>query len=195
MTKWIARAMGLALLLPLALSGATLWLEPLDGHLEGQAGTDVGWGYQIRNDDPTYYLVVSTVSFSPTLVSGEYFTDLISATFAPLAPGATTPAALTAWDPLYPGVGLASFHIGPSRTMSEKIGGEPLDADPSYIFVDYYYAYADGSAVDGVEGGTAQANAWITVNADSEAIPEPATVLLFGGALGLLALAWRRRAA
>ncbi len=196
MTKWIARAMGMALLLPLALSGATLWLEPLDGHLEGQAGTTVGWGYQIKNDNANteYYLVVTAVSFSySTFLSGESFTDLISATFAPLGSGDTTPAALTAWDPGYPTVGLASFHIGPSRVMGEQIGGGLLDADPSYINVDYYYVDASGEWA--AEGGAVQANAWITVNADAEAIPEPATVLLFGGALGLLALAWRRRAA
>jgi hypothetical protein len=70
---------------PCRADAYTFSLLPADGSINGPAGSTIGWGYSITNNDPVFYLVPTAVNSS----SFDNGTPFALFDFPVVAPGAT----------------------------------------------------------------------------------------------------------
>ena len=155
----------------LTLPAATLSTAP---------GTSAGWGFTLLNDDAANYLLVTGTEFSlaPGSAFGSY-TDLLASRpdFVVLAPGASFGEGYNAAAPS----GIGQFTLAP--TANGTVSGE----------VQLHYALFSANPNDAgfdPDLSLVTADATVAATASVQAVPEPASWMLFGAA-GLLAAARR----
>jgi hypothetical protein len=156
-------------------------LVPASGSLVGAPGDTVGWGYEVVNDDPTNWLVISGLNsdgFQYGTVNDFIFDYPI------LAPGATLTTSYLA------GIqGLAEFTwdlTAPAGFINSgffSIGAELWDGDP----------FAGGQFALALADFTAPYD--VSVTRAPAPVPEPATFVLLASGLGFGLLSRRRRSA
>ena len=154
-------------------------LLPADGAISGEAGSTIGWGYTITNNDADNWLEI----FGLTPDSFQFANpDSSIFDFPILAPGASATIAYNAatfaglfqltWDAAAP---VGFVNAGTFVVLGQFYDGDPLGG---------------GNSLDGIFEQVASYTATVSPTAP---IPEPGTLLLLGsGAAGLLLR--RRRA-
>jgi hypothetical protein len=174
MTRWTGCVMLAALLWAAPIQAAPiLSLLPPSGSVAAAPGQTVGWGYQIVNDDPTQWLVIT--SLIPGLFQHGIGSDLIF-DFPILAPGSS-------WvRPYVPGTqGLYEFTwdatapVGFVNSGSFTIGAEFWNGDPF------------------LGGQFASALPDFVVPYNTATVPEPSTLAVVAAGLGLAAVRRRSR--
>lgn len=155
-----------------------LTLVPSSGTVAAAPGGTIGWGYEIVNDDPDSWLVISSLNtdgFQFGTVNDFIFD------FPILAPGATLTTAYVAGLQ-----GLAEFTwdlTAPLDFVNSglfRIGAELWDGDP----------FAGGQFALTLPDFTAPYSVGVT---QPPSVPEPGSLLLLSAGLGLAALARRRK--
>lgn len=150
--------------------------------LIAQPGDTTGWGFTLLNDDAAHYLLVTGTEFSlaPASAFGSYADLLASrADFVVLAPQASLGEGYDATLP----AGIGQFSV--AATASGRVDGQ-LQLHYALFSVDPRSAAFDPDLHLVTADATASALASV------QAVPEPASWLLFGAA-GLLAAARRIR--
>jgi hypothetical protein len=177
-----------ALFVGSAFASPVLTLTPSSGFIEGGPSQTVGWGYTLTNDTGFYLLIDASYFCQPgedpnfttcTQTLGTY-TDFIAANFTIVSPHSTTSQAFDANFV----TGIGSYTIDPNAPLySFDIGS----------VVTTYQEYLGNPIL----GGTQQSgDIELSAAATLEAVPEPATFTLAGGALllfGVLKSKRRRR--
>jgi len=154
-----------------------LTLLPDSGSLVGAPGATVGWGYQIANDDPTEWLVVTSLSTDPFQfgIGSDAIFD-----FPIVAPGMSVIVPyIAAAQGLYEFTWDATAPAGFVNTGLFTIGAEFWDADP----------FAGGQFAASLPDFTA---AYSVSMPQQTPVPEPATVVLLSAGLCVAGLARRR---
>ena len=166
-------------LLATAAQAAVLTLSPAT--ISAQAGDTTGWGFTLLNDDMANYLLVTGTEFAlaPGSAFGSY-ADLLGSrpNFVVLAPLASLSESYDAALPA--GIGQFSF----AASANGQIDGQ-VQLHYALFSVDPNSAAFDPD----LHLVTADATAFAVASA--QAVPEPASWVLFG-AVGLLALLGRR---
>jgi hypothetical protein len=152
-------------------------LLPANGAISGAAGSTIGWGYSITNNDPTLWLEISGLSADPFQHATA---DASPFDFPILAPLATwtvqyNPATFAGlfqitWDPTAP--------AGFTNTGFFTLSGNFFDADP----------LAGGNFVDFAADQVAAYSATVTA-----AVPEPGTLTLLSAGLAVAFVRRRRK--
>lgn len=150
---------------------------PTNGAVSGQAGTTVGWGYNISNADPLLWLSVTGFSADPFLngvPDGSIFD------FPVIAPSSTVSVAYDGIHGLYQLTWDAAAPTGFVNSGTFVLSGAWYDGDPfgAGIFVS---DAADRSATYAAK----------VVAAPTSNVPEPTTLILL--ASGVLGFGVRRR--
>jgi len=159
-------------------------LDPADGQLFGGAGTSVGWGYTITETNPAEYITIAGfLFFDPTAIGNAF--------------DAGSPS--------------TRIDIGAPLTVTWSAGSAGLQYDifntqhiPDATRLDILLLYNTFAVVDDSDTGgdlvfatptSLDGKAGVEVNAEfiDTSVPEPATALLFGGALTAVALLRRRK--
>ena len=166
-------------------------LDPSNGALSGLAGSTVGWGFTLSNTEN--YLVVTSAAFEPATALGT-FTDFISKpdNFFVVGPGLGTS---TVWAQSFDAAaqtGIGSFAISP--------GAAPGDVAYGNIVLTYdLFSKNPLNSLFNPDTDTLSNGNMLIANASVEVagavVPLPASVWLFGSALGALGFFERRRGA
>jgi PEP-CTERM motif-containing protein len=154
----------------------TFTLLPAGGNILGEAGTTIGWGYELTNASATDWLVLTGLNHDPFV---DATPDASLFDFPILAPGATQSVAYDGasllglfqitWDQLAP--------AGFVNSGVFVVSAELWDADP----------LQGGNMLSVAPDRSAAYSA--TVTAAPTPVPEPGTLLLFG--LGAMAVGRR----
>lgn len=158
-------------------------LPPGDATIIAAPGDTVGWGYEIVNDDPVHWLVVSSPN-ADLFAHGTVTDPLNIFDFPILAPA-------SAWTtPYVPGtLGLWEFTwdlTAPAGFVNSgvfRVGAELWDGDP----------FAGGQFASALPDLTAPYE--VAVAPPPSAVPEPGTLLLVSLGLGFAGFARRRKRA
>jgi hypothetical protein len=181
----------------------TFTVNPSD--ISGPAGSTVGWGYSITNNSTTSYLDISSIDAS-VFQDGSPDSSIFSASFVPLAPGATE---------MQPFVNVNDGNIEDNLGLFQFTwdAGAPVGSENAGFF-GLYGSFCDASgndpnnptgdtycAEDGIIPATllATADYSVTVSPSSTTpAPEPSSfLLLLSGlcAIELCAWHWQRTSA
>ena len=169
-----------------AQAATALQLDPPGGALSGLAGSTVGWGFNLSNDEN--FLVVTSAAFEPASGLGT-FTDFISApaNFFVVGPAL---GGSTVWAQFFDAAmqtGMGSFAIDAGAAAGSVASGQIV----------LTYDLFSRSPLDPVfnpdtdtlsNGNVLTANASVTV-----AVPEPETWAILLAGIGLLGLSVRRQ--
>jgi hypothetical protein len=170
-----------------AAASPILTLDPAGGDLVGAAGSTVGWGFTLTND--TDYMVVSGATFDSPTPLGT-FTDFIS-TFNFFVVG-PAPDTMTVSQTFNLGLltGIGSFAISPLALSGAHANGQIV------ISYDLFSVSPNDSAFDPDADTISNGNLLrvdASVSVPSATVPEPATLALVSGTLGVASWLRRRR--
>ncbi len=167
-------------------AATVLQLDPLDGAISGLAGSTVGWGFNLSNDEN--YLVVTSAAFEPATALGT-FTDFISV--VDLFVVGPAPNASPVWAQSFDATtqtGIGSFTI--------NAGAAPGNVASGQIVLTYdLFTRSPLDALFNPDTDTLSNGNLLTANASvATVVPLPAAVWLFGSALvGMVGFARRRQ--
>jgi hypothetical protein len=190
MGKLARLVFGIGILVPASFAATlTFNLSPLNGFVEGAAGTSVGWGYTITNTDLDY-VAIQSMSFEDGTPIGIFRDPPPGGVPASLIHGGTDGGPLiVAFIPDFSGL---QYDISAGAALAWSTQGRislsfDTFSDPDMTdqigFGDTVFATYDDSEVI----------AEVYVNQESaSAVPEPATLALLGGGLACLYLRGRR---
>jgi hypothetical protein len=156
----------------------TFSTDPPSGNIQGTAGSTIGWGYSITNNDLTDWLVTTNLASDP-FANGTPDASLFD--FPIVAPGATVPLP---YDPIA-GTGLFALTwnlnapIGFTNSGVFTLDAEWWTGDP----------FAGGTFIQTAVEETAPYSA--TVSSPSS-VPEPSTLFLLAPVLLALLIVQRR---
>lgn len=155
-------------------SAATL---PADGNISGQAGSTIGWGYQLDNHDTGLWLVLTGLS------AGAFAHGVPSAVFdlPILAPGDQVSVAFDGSNGLYGLTWDSDAAVGFVNAGEFLLTAQWYDGDP----------LAGGVLVESAEAIRLMYSAMVDARPDGEVAEPEALLLLAAGLLGL----WGRRRA
>ncbi len=167
----------------------TLTLIPANGHVSGDPGTAVGWGFTFTYTAPSDWAVLTGSEFTGSPVYGTYV-DYLSQPNAPLyvaGPAPESSSITVAWNPsANPQLGLGEFDINSTAAMGANITGN--------IVVHYSIFSQDPNDQNfNPDTSTVIADATLTDPAQVNVSPEPASLLLMSAAFVPFALARGRR--
>ena len=159
-----------------------LTLIPSSGTVNGSAGTTVGWGFTVTNDDPSDWLVLNDSFFTPsnTLGTDSTYTDLIASQFVVVDPGSSSGA--QPYNPSVP-TGIGSLTL-PSTAPEGQVAMGTIFLDYSVFSQDPNDPNFDPGSF--ITSGTLDAAANVQV-------PEPASAMMLLGAAPLLLGSLRRK--
>jgi hypothetical protein len=170
-----------ALLTALATTGAyavpVLTLIPTVAG--GFAGGVTGWGYDIKNTDPTNFLVLNDSFVSGGLSTGVFgaYIDYIAANFIVIGPGSDS--------------GPVAFNRSTTAGVGEfdfKAVVPPNTKVPGTINVDFSL-FSQNPNDPNFDPGSFVSSGTVSAAAEADVVPEPGSGLLVGGSLLLVALA------
>jgi|SRR5579884_954344 len=170
----------------LSFAAPTLTLLPSGGQVGGIPGSTAGWGFVLTNPDSNW-VVLTGSSFTGSTVFGNYV-DYLSMTGAPLyvaGPFPETATVTQSWNPsTTPPLGLGEFDINSTAPPGTSI--------PGNIIVHYsVFSQDPNDPAFNPDNSTVVADATLSVAADVNVVPEPATLSLLAG--GALVIMFRRR--
>lgn len=178
------------LLIASTLGAAPIFsLMPTGGAVTALPGGLTGWGFKLTSDDTLYLSVVSSFLLTESNPALGNYSDLIGFVGGPdnfaLAPGAP------AWEAPFnaqTATGVGYFVVNPNATLGSVNSG---------LFRLVVETYTDAPLFCGtaclVDTIVFDVPYSVTVGAASNAVPEPATLLLSSAALGALVLLRRRK--
>lgn len=151
---------------------------PADGNIAGPAGTTIGWGYQIGNEDAALWLVLAGVSADPF----QHASPLALFDLPVLAPGATLTRAFDGVDGLYglswdTGAPENFVNAGVFVLTAEWWNGDPLG----------------GGALAGLAESLSLNYSALAAPGPDEPLPEPGAPALMAAGLASLLAARRYR--
>ena len=174
---WCTFAVLMVLACPPAAQAGPFTLLP-DSDISGEAGSTIGWGYELINESTDWLVLtgISAGSFSHATPDSSLFD------FPILAPGASWSVA---YDPaLFQGLFQLTWDaLAPAGFINSGLfvlSAEFWNDDP----------FAGGAFIDAAPGFSAEYSATVTAPAP---VPEPATLLLMATGLGATGLLERRR--
>lgn len=158
---------------PLAADSISFTALPPGGSVSGPAGSTVGWGYSITNNSAADWFVSTGLNPDSSFLGG---TPTLLFGFPDVAPGAT---AMETFDPVN-GIGLYEFAWDLSAPAKDTNSG-------NFVLSGQWWGG------DPVNGGNFIANAVdtsaaysATVSSNSSSAPEPSSVVMMWGGLGIL---------
>ena len=160
----------------------TLQLDPIDGFVQGAAGTSVGWGFELSTDSG--FVTIESISFQESSPIGTF------TAFIPNAVASAGSPIIAPW--VQDTLGL-QYDIDPAAILNASTLG-PMTV--------VYDAFSDAAQTDQIvfgqflnatDAGGSDINAEVLVNAAGATVPEPGAILLCAVGVGLVALGKRAR--